>query len=40
MKSTSKVIQGKTARRNGKEFEKMLDNYFSFLKKLIVFDDF
>ena len=36
MKSTSKVIQGKTARRNGKEFEKMLDNYFSFLKKLRV----
>lgn len=32
MKSNNKIIQGRTARKNGKEFEKMLDNYFSFLK--------
>lgn len=32
MKNTNKIIQGRTARKNGKEFEKMLDNYFSFLK--------
>lgn len=29
-----KVKQGKTAKRNGKEFEKLLDNYFLCLKKM------
>ena len=33
---TDKVKQGKTAKRNGKEFEKILDNYFLYLKKIKV----
>lgn len=33
---TDKAKQGKTAKRNGKEFEKLLDNYFLYLKKIKV----